>query len=179
VPKNILRLKSASCYYDLDDYLFNRVTKRFTQRRTLSDFDFYVIITWKANRMTTTVKKGLQADGIRPSQLMSEVFDIDDDRDKMRRLDRIPGIGMPIASAILTVCYPDRFTVLDYRAWDTLRDYGRVVQKKMPTGLSGYFDDYLPVCMRLAEESGMPLRMLDRALWGWSKRQGVLRVAGR
>jgi len=29
---------------------------------------------------------------------------------------KIPGIGIAIASAILTVCYPDDFTIADYRA---------------------------------------------------------------
>ncbi len=38
------------------------------------------------------------------------------DLDKVNLLIDIGGIAIPIASTILTVCYPKRFTVVDYRS---------------------------------------------------------------
>jgi len=33
----------------------------------------------------------------------------------LKALDEVPEIGLPVASAILTVCYPHKFTILDIR----------------------------------------------------------------
>lgn len=91
----------------------------------------------------------------------------------MQKLDEVKGIGVPIASAILTVCYPERFTILDYRAWETLYDLRRVKTKKVPTGIYGYFNMYLPACKKLAQDLRMSLRELDHAMWGWSKKKSI------
>jgi len=176
MPKNVLRLMTASCYFDLDSYLFERVTKRFAQRHTLNAFDFYAIITWKSNRSKTGVQKGMRRKRLHPTRLMSKLSALQDDREKMQLLDSVPGIDIAIASAILTVCYPDRFTVLDYRAWETLHAFGKVPQQRIPTGVNGYFNLYLPACLSLASETKMSLRELDRTLWGWSMRNGISRL---
>lgn len=173
----IRRLRETKCYYDLDRYLFDQVTKRFKEEKTISAFDFYAIITWKANRAKTKVKAGLKSANVSPAALMTRVHGISDDREKMRLLDDVPGIGTPIASAILTVCYPLRFTVIDYRAWETLLDLKRVTSKTMPTTIDAYFKEYLPVCERLASEMSVPLRDLDLALWGWSQRRSIEALA--
>lgn len=171
------RLIQSQCYYDLDRYLFDRVTKRFEADQTLCAFDFYAIITWKANRAKTRVRSGLKTANCSPEELMRTVHDTADDRQKMQTLDSIPGIGIPIASAILTVCYPTRFTVMDYRAWETLVDLDRVQSKAMPSGIDGYFEQYLPVCQRLASEERLCIRELDQALWGWSQRKSIEEAA--
>ena len=33
----------------------------------------------------------------------------------LKALDEVPGIGLATATAILTVCYPDTFTIIDER----------------------------------------------------------------
>lgn len=177
MPDNVCRLKAACRYYDLDHYLFSLVTKRFEQEHTLNAFDFYAIIIWKSNRTKNKVRDGLKAANLSPSQLLKQVHDISDDREKMCRLNKVRGIGIPIASAILTVCYPDRFTVLDYRAWSALYQFKRVSKQAMPHGIKKYFDQYLPECTRLAKKMKMSLRETDKALWGWSQRQDIKKVA--
>jgi hypothetical protein len=37
---NDRRLRAALCYYDLEQHLFERITKRFARRHKLSAFDF-------------------------------------------------------------------------------------------------------------------------------------------
>ncbi len=70
-----------------------------------------------------------------------------------------------MASAILSVCYPQEFTVLDYRAWETLQGMGVTglpVQK--PNTVDAYLH-YCQVCCMFAAEHNLSLRDLDRALW--------------
>lgn len=172
MSENTERLLEAGCYYDLDKYLFSQVTRRFKQGNEFSAFDFYAIITWKANRAKTNVRKGLAERNISPAELMGSVRTISD-REKLQTLVAVPGIGVPIASAILTVCYPKRFTVLDYRAWETLYELKRVPSNRIPSGVDGYFTKYLPVCRRLADDMKISLRKLDLVLWGWSQKKSI------
>jgi hypothetical protein len=75
-----------------------------------------------------------------------------------------------VASAILAAIYPERYTVLDYRALEALGHARHDVR---------FYEEYLAYCKRLAESNIVnpqselpaptPLRTLDRALWEWSR----------
>ena len=45
-------------YYDLETYLFDDVHDRFHRQGSLSAFNFFAIVVWKANRA-----KGLESEG--------------------------------------------------------------------------------------------------------------------
>jgi len=69
--------------------------------------------------------------------------------------------GFPMATAILTVLYPEEFTVYDYRVRQQLGLSGVYNVKK-------YFNDFLPVVKKYAESRGETLRETDKELWGKS-----------
>jgi len=176
------RLKLSAKYYDLDDYLFRCATARFAKQNTLNAFDFYAIVTWKSNRSTSKVKDGLKKANLTPRTLMAKVSACASDRDRMMELDKVTGIGVPIASAILTVCYPKRFTILDYRAWGALLLLHFKKTKKdkpMPNNIDDYFSIYLPACQVMAKKHKMTLRELDKAMWGLSKHNSIIKLTKR
>jgi len=80
------------------------------------------------------------------------------------------GVDLPVASAILTAIYPERYTVLDFRVLEALGHARHDVH---------FYEEYLAFCKRLAESNIVqpqsdlpaptPLRTLDRALWEWSR----------
>jgi hypothetical protein len=80
------------------------------------------------------------------------------------------GVDLPVASAILAAIYPERYTVLDYRALEALGHARHDVH---------FYEEYLSFCKRLAESNIVkpqddlpaptPLRTLDRALWEWTR----------
>lgn len=82
------------------------------------------------------------------------------------------GVDLPVASAILAAIFPERYTVLDFRALEALGHARHDVR---------FYEEYLAFCKRLAESNIVqaqsdlpaptPLRTLDRALWEWSKNQ--------
>jgi hypothetical protein len=82
------------------------------------------------------------------------------------------GVDLPVASAILAAIYPERYTVLDYRALEALGHARHDVH---------FYEEYLDFCKRLAESNIVkpqddlpaptPLRALERALWEWSRSQ--------
>ncbi len=77
-------------------------------------------------------------------------------------LTALHGVGIPMASAIVTAINPERYTVLDYRALESLGI------ANWPDTLDFYVA-YLEACRQLARSHGTTLRTLDRALWQWSK----------
>ena len=74
----------------------------------------------------------------------------------------LSGVEIPVASAILTAVDPERYTIIDYRALESLG-----VQSSWHT-VDSYLA-YLNQCRELARQNGVSLRDFDRALWQWSK----------
>lgn len=162
--------------YNLERYLFDEVSARFRRDGTLSADDFYAIIVWKSNRTKTKIQKGLEAAGLTASDLMDKVAKAGDDLARVKLLRTVKGIGLPIASAILTVGYPDRFTVLDYRAWESAQAEGlKGLPASEPATPRAYLK-YRDACQAFAGQVGLSLRDLDRALWArsWEKDLQVL-----
>ena len=50
-------------YYDLESYLFEEVSPRFQETKTISKFDFFCIVIWKANRAKTKIAHRLLLGG--------------------------------------------------------------------------------------------------------------------
>lgn len=72
------------------------------------------------------------------------------------------GVHIPVASAILTAIFPERFTIIDFRALEALG-----IRKSSIT--LEFYLQYLNECRQLAHQNTVSLRTLDRALWQWSK----------
>ena len=91
----------------------------------------------------------------------------------VKALLELHGVDLPVASAILAAIFPERYTVLDYRALEALGHARHDVH---------FYEEYLDFCKRLAESNIVkpqgdlpaptPLRTLDRALWEWSRSHG-------
>ena len=75
------------------------------------------------------------------------------------------GIGVPVASAILLFIDPDRFTVIDERAWNVLQETGYLLDDISDDPTVEEYLLYLGTCRALANEYNVSLRALDMALW--------------
>jgi len=87
-------------------------------------------------------------------------------------LCRLHGVGIPVASAILTMIDPERYTIIDVRALESLG-----VSRSENSIDYDYYLAYLQKCRELAREHKVSLRTLDRALWQWSKENGKVNSA--
>jgi len=79
-------------------------------------------------------------------------------------LTSLSGVGIPMASSILTAMFPLKYTIIDYRALATLG-----VEKW--TGSIEFYLAYLEFCLATSKSAGLSLRSLDHALWQRSKEQ--------
>lgn len=88
------------------------------------------------------------------------------ERLRIESLTLLRGVGWPTGSVILHFCHADRYPILDFRA---LWSLGEAVPRR------GYdypfWHRYVETCRALAAQAGVDMRTLDRALWGYSKRE--------
>lgn len=157
-------------YYHLESYLFDTVSLRFAKQGYLTAFDFFCIVIWKANRAKSKIARKLQkvdkdldrAVGVLTYGLAQQ----SNGKDRLRVLWEA-GFDLPMASAILTVLYPDEFTMYDQRVCDML---GRFHNLKNLTSFEnlwrGYQEFKREVEVSCPEE--LTLRDKDRYLWGKS-----------
>jgi endonuclease III len=138
--------------------------------------DVLLILKWKLGRIKESNCKTVSDDNLRQiNQSVEKSGETAREIEALKELDKIPGIGLATATAILTVCYPDKFTILDYRVLETL--------DLEPSNTDSwtaeqYFEEYLP---RVKEQCGQwdcTLRQADRALWGLSVRDQIKNITG-
>ena len=79
------------------------------------------------------------------------------------------GVKARMASAILAVFRPERYTVMDWRAWESLTRHG-LLSDVQGLGWQAAWPAYLAECRRIAGTHRVTLRELDRALWGCPRR---------
>jgi hypothetical protein len=95
---------------------------------------------------------------------LAVAVDAQQERTALAVLVGLKGVLVPVASAILTTIAPDRYTVLDFRALESL---GCASQDRS----IDFYLGYLEACRGLASRHDMSLRNFDRALWQWSSIQ--------
>jgi hypothetical protein len=155
-------------YYNLEEYLFTEVTNAFRDRGYLTPEEFFSIVIWKANRAKTSIKRKLAKRGrnlaTAVEDLTRQIHKAASDEERLRiLLSKDWAFGLATASAVLTVLYPDHFTVYDIRVRGQLnfKDFsGRTDQSER------YFKQYLPKVAAIPEAKA--LRDKDRYLWGKS-----------
>jgi hypothetical protein len=159
-------------YYNLESYLFNTVRQRFHDEGHLSAFDFFSIVIWKANRAKSRIARRLLEGG--HSDLEQAVVELTSSlarqptaKERLHDLWAKWGLRLPMASAILTVLYPDEFTVYDYRLCEQLGDFHNLPNR---SNFDELWRDYQALLRRVREVTpdGLSLRDRDRYLWGKS-----------
>jgi hypothetical protein len=160
-------------YYDAERYLFELVTKRFHQNGSLDALDFFTILDWKAQRATVyaarrMLKRFTELESA-AAALTQAIYNAPSAKDRLRILmSQDWGFELPVASAILTVCYPNEFTIYDQRVCDMLDRFHDLRNKtKFENIWSGYLA-FMDAVKKSDVPANLSLRDKDRWLWGKS-----------
>ena len=158
-------------YYNLEQYLLEEVRNNFKKRGYLTAEEFFCIVIWKANRSETKIKNRLKRfdrdlnKAIRT--ITSELYNKGTQRERLKYLMSQCGFRLPMASAILTMLYPEDFTVYDVRVCDMLNNFHKLQNKtKFDRIWEGYEEFKKAVTNTVPGE--VTLRDKDRYLWGKS-----------
>jgi len=162
-------------YFDLDCYLFDVVSRRYRQFKTLSVFDFFYIVIWKANRAKSKIAKRLLRRGYASLEKAVEALFHDlaarnSSRSRLECLIYDWGFKLPMASALLSVLYPKDFTVYDIRVCNQIKGFHNLANISAKNKL---WNGYCAFVQRVSEfnAAGLSLTTLrdkDRYLWGKS-----------
>lgn len=159
-------------YYLLEDYLFREISLSFKNKNYLTEEEFFAIIIWKSNRSKTKVLNGIKKNGKTIKEITESLSKETDIKNKVKILTNIKGIGIPIASAILSVCYPNDFTIADYRVAETLAVITNKIIKNPSLSIDNFIE-YINLCQTIKTKEGISsLRETDQSLWGYDFFEG-------
>lgn len=86
---------------------------------------------------------------------------------KLKTLTLIYGVHIPVASSILTLCYPERYSVIDYRNW---RQIFKSKTKKTNYSTKDYIL-YLKHIQNYATKFNCTTQQIDIAIWQKDKNE--------
>jgi hypothetical protein len=119
---------------------------------------------WKSPRSAGHIKKN-------SDQFIQEVTGFAltaiDERSRIESLTLLDGVLWPTASVVLHFCHRDPYPIIDYRAiWS--------VSAEVPVPYTfRFWFDYVSYCREVAQRNHIQMRVLDRALWQFSKEHQI------
>jgi len=157
-------------YYHLESYLFDTVRPRFMKQGYLDAFDFFCIVIWKAQRAKSKIAMKLQKVDEDLDRAVSVLtYGLAQQSNGKERLHLLweADFNLPMASAILTVLYPDEFTVYDTNVCNMLGGFHNLKNISNFEALWRGYQDF-KCNVEESAPSKLSLRDKDRYLWGKS-----------
>jgi hypothetical protein len=157
--------------YHLERYLLEDVGPRFRSSGKIDSTDLFMILAWKSNRAKTRVRDKIKSHA--KGSFKEAVLEIakalsaaKDHKERLGVLMRDWGLRLPMASAILTILYPEYFTIYDVRVCGVLNIKYKGGHRFSDTCWKEYKTYKDAVCK--STPSHLNLRDKDRFLWGKS-----------
>lgn len=135
----------------------------FKTHRYLNKAALVAVAKWKAPRIIRHCEKNSEKfiEEITRFALGSSNEEV-----QIKALMVLDGVSWPVASVILHFAFPEKYTVLDFRALEALG-------LPQPTQYNyGFWQKYCSETRNLSLKTGLSLRVIDKALWEYSKRHG-------
>jgi hypothetical protein len=159
-PKNKVKYWSLRYDYKNEDVICNVLAPKIQRQKYLTKDDFMFLSRWKSPRPTKQAAKNDEA-------FIKEVTKISltttNPKLSIEILTLLKGVSWPVASTILHFGKDNEYPLMDYRAlWSLSVDKPKVYNFE-------FWDSYTTYCKKLAKECGVSMRVLDRALWQYSK----------
>ncbi|WP_322489612.1 hypothetical protein [Chloroflexus sp.] len=173
--EQLIPYRTTSIDYTETDRLKEVYTRLRSERcpfyLTAAEFD--AILSWKLHG-----QYGRQA-GIRPANIEDVIRIVTgaalsvshpDEDDEVELwlgiLGSLRGVGVPVASAILALVFPETYAVIDFRGWRQI--FG---EAKRTFSVADY-KRYLRAVKRLAAELGWLVQEVDLAIWEYDRSRG-------
>lgn len=153
--------KWATQYATADDDAACSAARSAKQRGFLTKPEFVTLAAWKTPR--TRARCQSNSEGFVRS-VTETALATGDERLRIEVLTLLSGVQWPTASAILHLCAKESYPILDFRAFWSLSC------EVPPAGYDfAVWSDYCAFTRQLASSLGVSMRVLDRALWQYSK----------
>jgi GrpB-like predicted nucleotidyltransferase (UPF0157 family) len=150
----------AARFPSLDDTRLEAVGAAARARGHYTRAEFIEVCGWKTPRSRPRVAANPEP---AVTAATERALGASDEAERMAALLELGGVGVPTASTLLYVAFPQDYPILDVRALESLG-----VKARSTYPLS-FWLAYLEACRTIARQAGVSLRTLDKALWQRSK----------
>lgn len=138
----------------------NEVKSWLKNNRFLNKDKFIKLCLWKSPRPKKSYEKNSE-------QLIRELtkfsFQTKSEEAGIKSLTCLSGVSFPVATTILHFAFPDKYSIMDFRAiWSLGWE-----QPKLYT--FEFWEKYYKEIQRLSNKFSLPIRTIDKALWQYSK----------
>ena len=168
-------LTEITNYWGLEEYIFGVIGPAIRETGSYTFSQFATVSYWKSPRPLAHYRKNEE-----PVETVSTITGRAfasglPDGKKPRELTELAGVRVAVASALLTVWRPERFTIIDRWALKTLSLLGETIDgvrfdEHGQSWWEKHYDMYLQACLDIAESvKPYSLRQVDRALWKWGQ----------
>jgi hypothetical protein len=172
-------VESGLDHYDMEGRVFPKIAIRVSAGQELTKHDVLQIMAWKLGHIKESNSDTVSDENLVViNRAIKCVPKAGCSVDALETLENIHGIGLATATAILAVCYPEDFTIIDWRVseminFPTFLYQGGARKRNCPLfTASEYIADYLPMVKKQREVWGRTLHDTSRALCGlWVKTQ--------
>ena len=150
----------ASRYsYSIDETLIEPISLRARAAGYLTKADFLELCYWKSPRILPQARRNSEAfiQAVTRTALSTPSEQL-----RVEVLTLLRGVGWPVASVILHFAHAEPYPILDFRALWSLNC------EDIPYNFD-YWWRFTQYCRQLAQECQVSMRVLDRALWQYSK----------
>ena len=178
IDENGVKHKERSPY-------FETISKVVQKRGYLLWREFVSIGEWKTERQKRRYRNNSKDD---VENTTREAFEATD-KDRIKILCKLKGVGIPVASAILTVVYPKEYCIIDYRTWRALlwlhaqarkksfymtsyEEYSDFLDRYDQYGTITAYMEFLRALKNIGERRNMTARQVEMALWKFDKMKG-------
>jgi hypothetical protein len=159
-PKDITKWSERYSYKAKKNHPDPHVRPAVQRRGYLTASEFYAICYWKTPR---TRPRCLKNSAKKIKMLTRRAFATEDEQLKMELLRELDGVDWATASTLLHFSDKNPYPILDYRA---LWSLGYL---KPPHYTMKFWLSYLAYLRGLSRRTNLPMRIVDRALWQYSK----------
>ncbi len=146
----------------------NEITGLCTQiqeKGCLDKKQLQAVAKWKAPRSAGHVEKNSDQ---YVKEVTSFAFSSKNERTRIEVLTILNGVSWPTASVLLHLFHKEPYPILDFRAlWsagvEVPKQYNYLFWKR-----------YVEFCREIAERNNVSMRVLDRAMWQYSKENQII-----
>lgn len=158
-------------YANVETNLFPKVRARFAIDGTLEPIDLMAILVWKANRAKNMhIKRvgGPEAFCQNAPKLGAALFNAKGNSERLKvALGEPWRFRLPTATALLTVLFPDDFTIYDVRVCEFIPGFDGLANRRYSEELYVRYTQFKEA-VRSAAPCAQTLREADQYLWGLS-----------
>jgi hypothetical protein len=164
-PKQTELKSLAKKYFEFDysdkDVLKDKARNFVNENGYLNKKTFYEVCRWKSTRQTKRYQENNESD---IKEITKFAFSTKSERLRIESLIILSGVQYPTASALLHICFKNKYPILDFRAlWSLSVDISKVIVNYE------LWSTYCSYCKITSEKYGLDLEAFDQALWTYSK----------